>query len=255
MNPVLADILRTHRVVALDGTSRPLESEVSEVEGEYLARLVEQVKPAASIEIGLACGVSALFICEALAKNGGGRHIVIDPGQLTATPFDDWQGTGLANLERAGYRHLVDFRNAPSEIELPRLLEQGVRAQFAFIDGWHTFDHALVDFFYINRLLDVGGVVAFDDADLPQITKLLSFIAVLPAYEFLGAVGFRRRFLPYRVAERIARGTSRLLDIPPPRAWPIQVPSRWRVRLQKGTLVAMRKIAADERGWNWHAPF
>jgi predicted O-methyltransferase YrrM len=255
MNPVLAEIFRTRMVRLPDGASRPLESEVSEEEGAYLAALVEELRPTTSLEIGLACGVSALFICEALAKNGAGRHIAIDPGQLTAIPSDDWQGIGLSNLERAGYRQLVDFRNSPSEIELPRLLEQGVRIQFAFVDGWHTFDHAMVDFFYINRLLEVGGLVAFDDADLPQIAKLLQFIATLPAYAFHGAAGFRRAFLPHRLAGRAVQGTARLLGKNRPLVWPQAVPERWRLRLQKGTLVAMRKIAADERGWSWHAPF
>jgi len=44
---------------------------------------------------------------------------------------------------------------------------QGERIDFAFIDGAHTFDHVLVDFFYIDRMLNVGGIVAFDDVGFP----------------------------------------------------------------------------------------
>jgi len=255
MNPVLDEIMKTRRVLTRDGKERPLESEVSREEGEYLAKLVEEVKPTTSLEIGLACGISALFICEALTKNGKGRHIAIDPGQLSPIPSDDWQGIGLANLERAGYRPLVEFHGVPSEMALPHLLEQGVRVQLAFIDGWHTFDHVMLDFFYINRMIDVGGVVAFDDADLPGIAKALHFIASLPAYEFHGTAGYRRRFLPYRLAENVARKAASLFPVSASAALSAHLPSRWRLRVQKGMVVAMRKIAEDQRTWNWHVSF
>ena len=52
---------------------------------------------------------------------------------------------------------------------------QGERIDFAFIDGAHTFDHALVDFFYIDRMLNVGGIVAFDDLGFPCIEKVCRF--------------------------------------------------------------------------------
>ena len=35
---------------------------------------------------------------------------------------------------------------------------------FIFIDGWHTFDYTLVDMFYADRLLRIGGYLLIDDA-------------------------------------------------------------------------------------------
>jgi len=123
----------------------------------------------------LAYGVSALWICEALKPNA--RHVVIDPNQRGGPWGNDWHGIGLANLERAGFAHLIDFRGEPSFRALPKLEREGTRLDFAFIDGVHYFDYALVDFFFIDRMLRVGGIVAFDDADWPAIHRLCRFVA------------------------------------------------------------------------------
>jgi hypothetical protein len=60
---------------------------------------------------------------------------------------------------------------------------------FAFVDGWHTFDHVLVDFFYIDRLLRVGGIVVFDDASMPAIHRICRYIATNRQYRFCAEAG------------------------------------------------------------------
>jgi predicted O-methyltransferase YrrM len=74
-----------------------------------------------------------------------------------------FDGLGLANLDRAGYARLVEFHDEPSYRALPALEAAGQRIEFAFIDGWHTFDYVMVDFFYVDRMLRVGGIVVLDD--------------------------------------------------------------------------------------------
>ena len=49
--------------------------------------------------------------------------------------------------------------------------------QLVYIDGWHTFDYALLDFFYADKLLDVGGLVGFNDCHYPSIERVLRFVA------------------------------------------------------------------------------
>ena len=46
---------------------------------------------------------------------------------------------------------------------LPELLKKE-KFDFIFIDGWHTFDYTLIDFFYSNLLLKIGGIILIDDA-------------------------------------------------------------------------------------------
>src|SRR5712692_10952216 len=140
MNPVLRKILSTRTVTRRDGSTVPLDSAISADEGQALDRLIRRYKPRTTLEVGLAHGVSALFICDALADIGGERHIVIDPGQHA------WEGLGLLNLERAGYSGLVEYHNELSHRALPALHAAGRRVDFAFIDGWHTFDYVMVDF-------------------------------------------------------------------------------------------------------------
>jgi len=172
MNPVLEKILRTGNTTSASGeiiTTVP--SQISEKEGEWLQEIISEVRPKVSLEIGLAYGISSLFICEALAKVRAERHIIIDPNQ-----HQRFKGIGLLNLRRAGYEKIVEFHEARSFQVLPKLEADGVRIDFAFIDGWHTFDYVMVDFFYIDKMLRVGGVVAFDDLSYPSIRKLCRYI-------------------------------------------------------------------------------
>src|SRR5216684_3965481 len=146
--------------------------------GELIREVFQSIKPDVSVETGFAYGVATLFACSGLEQNQKpARHIVIDP--LQSSMFDR---IGLRNIERAGYGRFVEVREAPSEIALPRLFEAGTTIQAAIIDGFHTFDHALVDFFYINKMLEVGGVVIFDDVNMPAIARLISHVTTYPAY-------------------------------------------------------------------------
>ena len=106
---------------------------------------------------------------------------MIDPQQHGPS----WRGIGLANVLRAGYGHFTRLIEEPSYRALPELERSGQHIDFAFIDGWHTFDFGLVDFFYIDRMLNVGGVVAFDDANWPAIRKLCRFVNTNLSYSLL----------------------------------------------------------------------
>jgi Methyltransferase domain len=79
-------------------------------------------------------------------------------------------------VRRAGFEDRYQFHEATSQQVLPKLAEQGTRIQFAFLDGWHTFDHTLVDFFYLDAMLDIGGVMVLDDVGYPGIQRLAHFI-------------------------------------------------------------------------------
>lgn len=188
MNQVLSEILRTKRSLSRDGKSTiDVHSGISEEEGELLSRLIAERKPKVSLEVGLAFGISSLFICEALKQHAPHpRHIVIDPAQHAG---EYWQGVGLANLERAGYLPFVEFIEKPSQIALPELNASGTKVDLAFVDGNHTFDYALLDFFFIDQLMNVGGVVVLDDTGWPSLRKLSRFIVLNRAYKVVGHVG------------------------------------------------------------------
>lgn len=241
MNVVLEEILRTQTVRTPGGEALPLRSAVTREEGEFLQGLVSELGAVLSLEVGLAYGLSALFICEALSRTAGARHIVIDPKQLEP---NRWQGVGLENLKRAGYGAMVEFYPLPSHQALPQLDARGVKVDFAFIDGWHVFDYALLDFFYIDRLLRVGGVVALDDAWLPGVRKVCRYIVTNRSYRVLSAVGGTSKGCT-GVPHALGRWLKPELTNPD-RALGLSPHSR---------CVALRKEAEDNRPWDFHQEF
>lgn len=234
MNSVLKEILETKKVSG-EHETLPLLGHVDEKEGALLSRVFESVRPLTSLEVGFAYGVSTLYICDALARaKQASRHIVVDPFQST-----QWKGIGLRNVRRAGYERFVELREERSEIALPQLLAEDTALDAAFIDGWHTFDHALVDFFYINKMLRVGGIVVIDDATYPSVGKLVDHILTYGCYELYATPDPTLPFFTastFRLAKRLAYH-ARLK------------PSRW------PSAVALRKVAPDERDWKWYRAF
>ena len=152
INPVVKQILMSKTVTDEFGNNHKLRSEIGPDKGEFIWALIQSNEIEHSIEIGCAFGISSLYICDALSQKESPRHVIIDPFQSTT-----WHGVGVNNLQTAGFS-FYELIEKPSEIALPTLLQNEERFDFAFIDGYHTFDHALLDFFYLNRLLKIQGL-------------------------------------------------------------------------------------------------
>jgi predicted O-methyltransferase YrrM len=129
---------------------------VGVAEGEALREWVSRKGATRIIEIGLGYGISALFVCEGLVRNGdaAARHVVVDPYQ--ATRFGN---CGLQILEEAGVASLVEHHAQESQMALPRFLGEGRRFDLAFVDGNHRFDGIFLDLVYLGRLLHPGAIV------------------------------------------------------------------------------------------------
>lgn len=168
--PLLETVFRLKRIQGASGREISLDVFVPETEGNLLYSLVRYLRPHRSLEVGLANGISATYIAQALADNHHGTHVAIDPFQTS-----DWDDAGLNTLRRARLDQYVTLKPAPSHWVLPQLEQQALRFQFAFIDGNHLFDYVLTDFLNIDRLLDVGGIIAWDDSDWPAITRVIRF--------------------------------------------------------------------------------
>jgi predicted O-methyltransferase YrrM len=244
VNPVLERIFEKGTVT--DGTATyPLgHYHMDAEEGRILERALEATKPSLTLEVGMAYGVSTLFICDVLARQGNrASHIVLDPFQST-----DWHGIGLRNVKEAGFDSMVRFQEERSEFALPTLLAAGTVLDFALIDGWHSFDQALLEFYYINRMLRVGGIVAFDDADWPGINRVLRYIVQYPSYEvFEGGRlasslkgNIRKRVVAIPAVARVVHPSVRR------RSWDIGL---------LGTCIALRKVSDDTREMTWHPDF
>ena len=172
-NAVLARLLERQEVELHDGRRKPLfPTGLQAHRGAYLFDLIRSRRPALTLEVGFAYGISTLYICEALRQNGTGHHIVIDPHERSH--FD---GVGLRHLEEADLTSLATFYEEPAELRLPKLVEEGVVADFAFDDSDHLFDHVITEFLFLARLLRKGGILVFDDVGLPGVGRAVDFVA------------------------------------------------------------------------------
>ncbi|MDP7348125.1 MAG: class I SAM-dependent methyltransferase, partial [Phycisphaeraceae bacterium] len=137
---------------------------------EYAAleRLLRDVRPRTTLEIGMATGGSSIEICKTLRDVGGETHVAIDPYQSDP---DGWNNQGINNVKAAGFDGLLEPIADFDYLALPKLVEQGRRFDFVLIDGWHSFDYTLVDLFYADLLLNVDGVVAIHDTGWPAVHR------------------------------------------------------------------------------------
>jgi predicted O-methyltransferase YrrM len=252
MDQILEEILKSGKIKLENGKHIELHSNISQREGVLIQKIIYDTRPKNTLEIGLAYGISALFICEALKNVNGTRHLIIDPNQNGGEWGDSWDGVGLYNLKRAGYEDLVEFIAQPSFQALPQLVAAGRQVDFAFIDGWHTFDYTLVDFFYIDKMLRVGGVIVFDDVDWPSIRKVCRYVSTNYSYDVISdnKATLPRFSMKRRFANRIIHYSSRLKNICKPEF--LNTDSMLGIN---GSCVAFRKVATDSRRWDFHKEF
>lgn len=245
MKQIIDEIFGAGAVMGKSGRMHKLHSGVNRQEGEFLCSIIENdpsIKQ--TLEIGCAYGISTLFICLGLQDRADAFHTIIDPYQ-----YKHSDGAGVGNLERAGFNsfRLVETR---SEFALPDLLEQG-EGQFDFIlvDGWHTFDHTLLDCFYATRLLRVGGVLAIDDVSFPAVKRVVDYLKNYPCYKECGSVVSESQ-------SPIKRMAVKILGFPV--KWGIRAgilaPGLYRKLSSEGvtSMVTLKKIKEDARDWNWH---
>jgi predicted O-methyltransferase YrrM len=204
---VLERILANGTVEDDQGNFLPLHSAIPPEEGECIRSCIQHHSFSRTLEIGCAYGISSLYICDAISKQSNPHHIIIDPFQAS-----NWHNVGVRNLRNAGFV-CWELIEQLSELALPKLLQCGATVQFALIDGYHTFDQALVDFFYIDRLLEDGGVVTFDDTQMPAIDRVIRYVLRYPNYQLVEA-GSQPDFpksMKHRLYEFILRPVTRLI--------------------------------------------
>lgn len=250
---LLNEIFKSKKVFDENGKEYKSNANIDEKEGEFIRDIIRKYNPITTIEIGCAHGISSLYICSSIEKIKGCNHTIIDPFQST-----QWKNIGKSNLQKAGY----DFFNLiekPSEIALPELLSSGKKYDLGFIDGWHTFDHTLIDFFYLNRLINIGGVIIIDDIGMPGIKKLMRYILNYPCFELVGHV---------EVKKSTKRELYNLITNFPFRLFSKLFPDRLKYKYfssniiksdkdlkLKSSMIALRKIKDDDRNWTWFKEF
>jgi hypothetical protein len=245
-NPVIENIYTSGTVVGKTGCVHQLHSAIDREEGEFLYQTITNDSSIAkTLEVGCAFGLSSLYICEAIRGREGAKHIMIDPNQNT-----NYDGVGVKNLQKANVDYAELIEDA-SEFALPGILQNGQGTyDFIFLDGWHTFDHTLLDAYYATRLLRVGGILALDDADWESVGRVVDFLLSYPCYEEIGRVARPRpRGWKGKLAPKLASLVSR---------------QHWKALISRNLyrqifqerytrMIALSKRSEDMRSWTWHS--
>lgn len=166
----------TGTITDAHGTPRPINSEINDRFCAALSGIVAREQPKLVIEIGMACGFSTLAILTALPE--GSRLLSIDPFQ-----HQDYHGLGHAMVSRSDRALAHTLIEEPDYLALPRLLGEGTIADLVYIDGMHTFDYVALDAFYADKLINVGGIIAFNDCGFRSIHKFLNYFVKHRDYE------------------------------------------------------------------------
>jgi predicted O-methyltransferase YrrM len=209
-------------------------------------KIVTETKAAVTLETGVAFGASSLAICEAKRNFEATDkiHYGVDPNQSKEYGY-----SALVSLEKEKLDSQFRLLEGPSHLMLPRLIEDGVRLDFAFVDGWHTFDYTLIDFFLIDKMLKPGGIVAFHDMHSLSKQKVLRYILTHRKYAVLKSAKVKGnesrvktlKFFLWRLKNR-----PRLLF-----SW-----FHWNYQLFNSSgLVVLKKVEGFEPDYTFYKPF
>ncbi len=188
MAVILNEIFSSGVVRDDEGVEHAVHSNTSAGQCAFLRGLIAGIDARRCLEVGLAYGVSSLAICEAIHGKDGASLVSIDPFKRA-----HWRGIVPLNLDRAGFKSIIEFRERPSHEVLPALLVEGRKLDYAYVHTSKVFDVVLVDAYFITRLLRVGGLVVFDDCSWPGIRKLVRYLASWPHLEVFARYGIEEQ--------------------------------------------------------------
>lgn len=255
MNDYLNELLVSGEMRDAHGERIPLSSGIDRDKVELIQRTIVDGEIKRVVEVGCAMGISSLAIQDALQPLAPAtvRHVIIDPNQTHG-----WGQYGVLNLKRAGLEN-YELIEEVSEFALAEMARKGEAFDFGYIDGWHTFDHTLVDFFFINRLLKPGGYFAVDDIHMPGINRFVRYVSNYPAYELVDTTPARTPSASRRMVDAVRTGVGALAQAISPRlAREFLSPESIRSDRDLGLFSSMavfKKIADDDRPWNWYESF
>ena len=149
-----------------------IHSAIKKEEGQNIQKIIKKYKLKKCLEIGMAFGISAFYI---LTADKDVSLISIDPFQKDP---NQWNSMGLKLIKKMDLSQKHHFIEDLSYISLPKLLSTYNKNyfDFIFIDGWHTFDYTLIDFFYADKLLRKDGIMMIDDALHEGVKKFVKYI-------------------------------------------------------------------------------
>lgn len=248
MLQTLQKIFETNTVQINDGGETiPLHSNTSLQQGLFIQEMFDLAKPNQSVEVGFAYGISSLFILEKhkQLKSKTAAHIVIEPDNY-------WGGGAEYNIEKEGLSEYVQIKRDFSDKVLAGLFLDNTRIQFAYIDSTKQFDVIMQDFYLINKIMDVGGIIVLDDCggNWPGVQRVARFVNTLPHYEKVGAHDKNKTSFKKALAQKVISLIIGLIPFKKRVYEGIDFSTNKQLGLDY-SCIAFKKIGEDKRAWNW----
>lgn len=234
-----------------NGNRIPLHSHTSIEQGVFLQKMFDIVKPLQSLEVGFAYGISAMFILEKHREihSKPNAHIVIEPDTY-------WGNAAVFNIKKEGLIDYLQIINGYSDTVLTKLFHEEFRLQFAYIDTTKQFDVVMQDFYFINKMMDCGGILILDDCggNWPGIQRVARFISTLPNFKMIAGHNKNKVSLKKKIAGKILSFVINLLPFKKLFYPTIDLKTDEELGLDYSCL-AFQKLEEDARNWNWDKPF
>jgi predicted O-methyltransferase YrrM len=248
----LEKILETQFIEINDtGEKIPLHSNTSKEQGLFLQQVFDIVKPKKTLEVGLAYGISALFFLEKHREYGSspGAHLAIEPDNY-------WGTAAVYNIEKEGLLPYLQIRKDYSDRVLPSLSLEDYRIQLAYIDTTKQFDVVMQDVYFINKILDTGGVIILDDCggNWPGVQRVARFINTLPHYKLLMGHSKIKITAKRKMAQSILSFIMNCIPFKKKFYVTLDVKNEEELGLDYRCL-AFQKIEEDKRLWNYDKAF
>jgi len=148
-------------------------SRINPTEGNFIYDTIIKNNFSHCLEIGMNYGISSMYILLALKKNINldKKLVSVDKNQLS-----QWKNFGINLVKSIKMNKYHTLYDDESYKILPELIDKKEVYDFIFIEGWKFFDYTLLDLFYSNLLLKVGGIIMIDDAYHQGINKCIKYI-------------------------------------------------------------------------------
>ncbi|MEL7042406.1 MAG: class I SAM-dependent methyltransferase [Pseudomonadota bacterium] len=243
---VLEDLFGHDQITGKSGRVFDANVGISREEAYYLFDIVQNdAAITRTLEVGCALGFSSVAICSGLLDRPDAHHTIVDPRQS-----EGWESIGIENAKRTGFQ-AIELIEDGSEFVLPSLAKTNSNSfDFIFIDGWHTFDHTMLDVFYSIKLLRIGGILTIDDASWPAVAKALSYWEKVPCLNLTSV------YDPKRNASRagLARAMKSVAKTGLQKALPSSMSDKV-TKSRFGSMVSFTKQSDDNRLWDWYQEF
>lgn len=252
MLQTLSEIFELNTIEVDDSGQRiALHSHTSKRQGEFLQAMFDLVKPKKSLEVGFAYGISTLFILEKHRQNNSNDqcHIVIEPD-------DYWGSAAVHNIGKEGLTKYLEIKKDYSDRILTALFLQNHRIQFSYIDTTKRFDIVMQDFYFIDKMTDVGGIVILDDCGggWPGIQRVARYVSTLPHYKLIGTHDEKKQSLKRSLILTLANLFLQLVPLKNQLVETCNFKTNKELGLNYACL-AFKKISEDKRNWDWDKAF